>query len=184
MSIEAKIQELMLKKKKIDYLKYVEDLIRNDTKCIDYKSVKDDVVSTITPHIMKLIQSIENDTEVKYADNQEFSPEQFKALVFLADRVNAPKPTPSAVQVNETPAPSAYQPEQPIAAPKKDLLSHNDKMNFAMNNRHLADKRVQVLNDANTPIYGKVVGLDAPHIIVKTEAGPTINVPVEKVNPV
>jgi hypothetical protein len=60
-------------------------------------------------------------------------------------------------------------------------LSQTDKINFAMDNRHLGNKKVRVFNDQNMDITGTVVGLDAPHVLVKTTAGPTIEVPLERV---
>ena len=56
-----------------------------------------------------------------------------------------------------------------------------DKMSFAMDNRHLSNQTVKVLNDENLDVTGIVVGLDAPFVIVKTIQGPTISVPLEKV---
>lgn len=174
-NIDAQIKALLLKKKKIDYVSYIADLVKNDTKCIDFKDVQKEIVDQIEPFLLKLMTSIETGQPVKNDEpTSEFSQEQKDALLTLASKVIEKK----------TQATSPYNAEVPQhpAKPKSEL-NNNDKMNFAINNRHLASKRVQVINDANVQIFGQVVGLDAPHVIVKTETGPTIQVPIEKVVP-
>lgn len=179
--IQEQIKALQEKQKKIDYVSYVADLIKNDTKCVDYKDVQEEIVGKIEPFLLQLIESIEKDAEPQSSQSAgTFTEEQATALKTLADRV-LQKPVIPQVnnQAFSSDTPPPVKPAQPA-----NQLSHNDKMNFALNNRHLAQKRVQVLNDQNAPIYGTVVGLDAPHVVVKTETGPTINVPVEKIVPV
>jgi hypothetical protein len=174
-NIDAQIKALLLKKKKIDYVSYVADLIKNDTKCLDFKDVQDEVVSKIEPFLLDLMTAIEGDAEVKApASVSGLSPEELSALKLVANKVLTKTPTPA----NNG---AFNQDAQP--APKKQEMNANDKMNFALNNRHLGNKRVQVINDQNVQIFGTVVGLDAPFVIVKTETGPTIQVPLEKVVP-
>lgn len=175
-SIDAQIKALQLKKKKIDYIAYIVDLLKNDTKCIDFKDVKKEVVSQIEPFLKDLVSAIETDSEVKKAEGSSIpglTPEQAKALVQVADRV-LNKPEVAAVDALKQAAPK----------PQEVEMSPGDKISFAMDNRHLSNQRVQVINDTNAQIYGTVVGLDAPNIIVKTETGPTIKVPLNKVVPV
>ncbi len=179
-SIEAKIKELQHKKKKIDYVKYVMDLVSKDTKCLDFKDVQKEIVDKILPGLEEIIKVIETDEATVEKTAKTFTDAQHDALVMIADRVlNAPpKPVVAPPQAPVlTSNPPQYAP--PEAPPE---LSHNEKLNFAINNRPLADKRVQVLNDQNTQIFGTVVGLDAPFVIVKTEIGHTLKVPLEKVN--
>lgn len=179
-SIEAKIKELQLRKKKIDYVKYVKDLISNDQKCVDFKQVQQEIVSKMLPNLDDLIKELESDEAPIAKQSKIFTDEQHDTLVMIANRViNAP-PKPVVAPTSAAPQSAYGQPAQ-NATPKAEL-SNSDKMNFAMGNRHLANKRVQVLNDQNTQIFGIVVGLDAPDVIVKTETGPTIHVPLEKVN--
>ena len=177
--IQEQIKALQVKQKKIDYVSYIADLVKNDTKCIDYKDVQEEIVGKIEPFLLQLIESIEKDVEVKSTSTESFSEEQKQALKMVADKLLTKPAQPAATGgfTPETPAP-----QQP--KPRPSEMSNSDKMNFAMNNRHLGNKRVQVLNDQNAPIFGTVVGLDAPHVIVKTETGPTINVPLEKIVPV
>lgn len=182
--IDQQIKALQLKKTKIDYIKYIEDLLKNDTKCVDFKHVKEEILSQIIPHLEKVAEAIENDSQVQDYNSSLFSKEQSEALKELADKFMAAKqnktqPQESKPQVQNQP----YQNDPaPVQAPKRQELSHNDKMNFAMNNRHLANKRVQVMNDQNVQIHGMVVGLDAPFVQIKTDTGPVINVPVDKIS--
>lgn len=187
-SIEAQIKALQMKKKKIDYVSYIADLIKNDTHCIDFKDVQKEVVEQIEPFLVKLMDGIEKDQEVSLENGEGLSTDDVKVLKLLAQKAMNRQPSvPNAnVQLSNA-ANGAFSQESPPAKSKQQELremSHNDKMNFALNNRHLGNKRVQVLNDQNAQIFGTVVGLDAPHVVVKTETGPTINVPLEKIVPV
>lgn len=173
-NIDAQIKALLLKKKKIDYVSYILDLIKNDTKCIDFKEVQQDVVSQIEPFLKSLSESIETDAPIK-SESTVLTPQQIEALKLVADKVIS-KPSN---QVTPSQNNQAFTSEP---KPKKEE-NFADKMTFALNNRHLGNKRVQVLNDKNAQIFGTVVGLDAPFVIVKTDTGPTINVPLEKVVP-
>lgn len=176
--IQEQIKVLQAKQKKIEYISYIADIIKNDTKCIDFKDVKADVFSKIEPFLNELKIAIENGTEVKtHGSDEVLTSEQLDALKLVADRfINKSSVVP--------PNNGAFNQESSQSASKpKQELNHNDKMNFAMTNRHLANKRVQVLNDQNAQIFGLVVGLDAPFVLIKTETGPTIQVPLEKVVP-
>jgi hypothetical protein len=185
-SIDQQIKALQLKKKKIDYLNYIADLIKNDTKCLDFKDVQKEVVDKFEPFILQLMDSIEKDTTLLLQDVGAFSAEEMSVLKILAQKALTKNITSATGSV--TPNNGAFGTDTPGQPPQKKpdqrILSNHDKMNFAMDNRHLGNKRVQVLNDQNSPIFGIVVGLDAPNVVVKTETGPTINVPLEKIVPV
>lgn len=182
--IDQQIKALMVKKSKIDYIKYIQDLLVNDKNCIDFKDVKETVLKDILPHLEKVAEAIESDSKVATEQVQEFSKTQTEALKELADKFIAAKQNKSLEHKTQAQPNQPFQNDTPtpVPAPRKQELSHNDKMNFAMNNRHLANKDVQVMNDQNVQIRGKVVGLDAPFVLVKTDTGPTINVPIEKVS--
>lgn len=176
-NIDAQIKALQLKKKKIDYVSYIADLVKNDTKCIDFKDVKDEVVTKIEPFLLKLMTAIETDSDVPDEDsNPQFSDKEREALKIVAQKVLNKGVEPQTPVSNNQP----YSKEQTPPAPKKPEKVM-DKMSFALDNRHLANKQVQVINDKNVKITGTVVGLDAPFVIVKTDSGPTIQVPLEKV---
>lgn len=178
-NIDNQIKALMLKKKKIDYVSYVADLVKNDTKCVDFKDVQKEIVEKIEPFLLQLMEAIEKDSALATAETAEtFTKNEANILKVLAARA-ATKPLPPAPPVNN----GGFTPEVP-PPPAQSTSSVKDKMNFAMSNRHLGNKRVQVLNDQNAQIFGTVVGLDAPFVLVKTDTGPTINVPLEKIVPV
>lgn len=175
----------MLKKKKIDYINYIADLVQNDTKCVDFSDVKDDIVTAILPFLIELSESIEKDSAIKSKNKEQFTDEEISVLKTVALKLlTKPPEQPKPVQsVQNEPFSEPQKVVQQEAKKKAQEMSNNDKMNFAMNHRHLANKRVQVINDQNVQIFGNVVGLDAPYILVKTETGPTIQVPLEKVVP-
>ena len=172
-SIDSKIKALLLQKKKIEYVSYIADLMKNDTKCIDFLDVKEDILAKVEPFLLGLMTAIENNTADNVPVLKEgvvipgLTPEQAQALVQIADKV-------LTKQAEVPKAEKSLQVSRP-------LVSNADKMNFAMSNRHLANKRVQVLNDMNVTITGLVCGLDAPNIVDKTDTGPVINVPLEKI---
>ena len=176
--IDDQIKALLLKKQKIDYVGYVLDLIKNDTKCVDFKEVQKDIVSQIEPFLNSLTDAIEKDSDVK--SPLQFEDKEIEVLKTVVKSIisRPAKSAESTVAEPQTPV-RAYNEESPQKPPPEQNPS--DKMNFAMNNRHLANARIQVINDEKVQIYGTVVGLDAPHVVVKTETGPTIKVPLEKV---
>lgn len=175
--IQDQIKLLQLKQKKLEYVSYIADLIKNDTKCIDFKDVQTEIVEQVEPFLLDLMTSIENDTPLKSQTKEpDFTHNQIVTLRTVADTIlNRPEVTKAKVE--------DVQPfHKPVQAPTPTSeLSPQDKMSFAMDNRHLANKRVQVINDQNVTINGKVVGLDAPHVVVQTDTGPTIKVPLQKV---
>ncbi len=181
--IDKLIQELQLKKKKIDYIDYIVELLKGDTTCIDFKEVQSEVLSKVEPLLLSLKSSIENDLpqEIVEQRKSEFEPKELQILKTLASKAM------DRVQNSSTPLIEANSPfikEIPPAQPrppKKPLMSNHDKINFAMSNRHLADKKVKFNSDEGIPITGKVVGLDAPNVVVKTDSGPTVEVPLERI---
>jgi hypothetical protein len=176
--IDDLIKNLQTKKKKIDYLSYIADTLKNDTKCIDYKEVKAEVLSKLEPLILELMERIENDipeaVESKTSSPSPFSQAEADALKLMATKI-LNKGT-QFTQEGSTPQPQVQPKER-----KASVVPVPDKMNFAMDNRHLANRKVSVMNDQNVQIEGTVVGLDAPDVVVKTTSGPTIKVPLEKV---
>lgn len=176
-NIDSQIKALLLKKKKIDYVSYIADLVKNDTKCHDFKDVKSEVVSKIEPFLIELMTAIESDSDVKTPKDESkpimvdfLSSDEQKAIKLVAQA--------ALKKVNQLPS-QTDTPSKPVKTQAE--VSPSDKMNFAMSNRHLANKRVQVINDNNVQILGKIVGLDAPNVVVKTDTGPTIDVPLNKI---
>lgn len=172
--IDTLIQTLQLKKKKLDYLVYVEDLLKGDQKCIDFLEVQEEVLAKLLPLVKSLATEIEESVESSSKPQTvgELGAEDLKNLKVLADKIkqktNDPMSPPASPQQN---------PKQPNQIPVPD------KMNFAMDNRHLSNKTVRVLHKETKQPFttGTVVGLDAPNVIVKTVEGHTIGVPLENI---
>lgn len=179
--IQDKINELLTKKKKIDYISYVLDLVKNDTKCIDFKDVQQDVVNKLEPFLKELSEAIESDTTVKTSvEAPQFANEEVQVLKLLASKALEKKPQPQTQTPNNSFTQEIPPPAKPVQAPSHEMSPH-EKMNFALSNRHLANKEVSILNDKSEIIEtGIVVAIDAPNILVKTKTGPTIAVPLPK----
>jgi hypothetical protein len=172
--IDALIEQLQIKKRKIDYLGYIKDTLANDQKCVDYVEVQEEVLSKLNPLIDSLMSQIEEGIETP---SGVITKEEIGAVRQLLEKVKNRE-----AQVNKNPqAPSVDATKRKEEQQRKKVLATQDKMNFALENRHLANQRVKVLNNENMEIRGLIVGLDAPNVIVRTDSGPTIEVPLEKV---
>lgn len=93
-----------------------------------------------------------------------FSDDEVKILRSLIERVKAQNSQPPTTQ----------------HPPKLVQADRQDKIHFSMQNRHLENKRVEV-STKDGKVKGKVVGLDAPHVIVQTDTGYTVPVELEQV---
>lgn len=174
------IKELQLKKKKIDYVEYMKEMLSADQKCVDFIEIQEEVLAKVVPLLDIVAQEIEdgvvqgNKAEVgRTANFIMLSTEDQKILKTLVEKV---KSKPVASQ-NET----AYKQDIPqktdkTGAQKENQVSPQQKMDFALQNRPLANKKVIAQNPGADPIPGTVVGLDAPFVIVKSDAGPTLKV--------
>ncbi len=173
--IETQIKELMLRKQKFDYIDYIIQLLSSDTTCHDYLDVKDEVLSLITPHLNSLKSSIENSSELSQnGTNSSLGKDDLEILKSLAEKVKSKTNTENkAGQDQNSPYSNEGDPPKP---PRQKPASESpnsiqSKMNFALDNRHLANKLVRGINTQGIEISGKAVGLDAPFIIVETDSG-------------
>lgn len=173
--IDKLIEELQLKKTKIDYLNYLLNIIKTDEHCVDYKEIKNEMVSKIEPLLKNLITEIEDGTITEVKLEGDFSKDELNTLKALAERANAKN-----VIVDAKPADT--RPKELVLNKKEPMMSVHEKMQFSLSHRHLANASVNVMNDQNVTITGKVVGIDAPYLVIKTESGPVIKVPPEKVS--
>lgn len=155
-ALKEQEEKLKLEQLKVEFLKHIEESVISYNQPT-FASVKEDVVALVKKFVTESIVAIEG-FEVKLIPNEDKS-------------VNVA----IAVQVQPVPVVSV----KPKTEPE---LSPGEKMNFALDNRHLAGKKVSVLNDKNVDISGEVVGLDAPFVLVKTTTGPTIKVPLANVS--
>lgn len=154
-------RQLELEKLKIEFLNHILDSVKT-YKEKAYAAVKADVEASLEQFVKKSIEAIEQGTTVS---------------AILATVVNK-QPVETA---NKQAQVEVKQQEQKKSKIESEA-SPADKLTFALENRHLAGKKVSVANEQNMSITGNVVGLDAPHVIVKTETGPTIKVPLNKVS--
>lgn len=179
--IDTLIKELQQRKLKIDYVSYLAELIKNDKSAAQFEPVKKEILDLIDPLLLKLMGDLES--EVKQEPAQVANP----ATGLTQDESNALKTMAQAVlqRAGQSPVNSPYSATPQSApvrqAPPKSALSTQDKMSFAMNNRHLANKKVTALTDQNIAFQGIVVGLDAPYVVIKTDAGPTMEIPLERI---
>lgn len=146
-------ENLKLEQLKIEFLRHIEKSVV-DYNQASFAPVKEAIVLLVKKFVTDTIGAIEG-LEVKVEQ--------------------------TATQITQTAASAPAQP-QPVKPAGEPAMSMNDKMNFALDNRHLAGKKVKVANNQNIDINGEVVGLDAPYVLVKTETGPTIKVPLQNVS--
>lgn len=169
--IDDLIKQLQLKKKKIDYINYIDDLLSKDKHCIDFAPVKEEVLALIKPVLVKLSKEIEDGVTSEESKKDNLSTEDLQLLKTLAEKAKARISGPVTNTVHS-------KPQVPV---KREALTNKDKLAFAMENRGLADKLVLVDNGDNTTLEGRVVGLDAPNVIIRTDNGSVIQVPVDRV---
>ena len=155
--LDALFEILNKQKNKIEMYTVFKTLITNfkvtDKDIIGLQeSVRQEIVDFIDAKISEVENSVTLDT-VKKVETIEAAPQVKTEAV-------APKPIP---QVEERP------------------FSPLEKQNFAMKHRHAANKQVLVMGKTGEEITGKVVMLDAPHFLIKTDAGPTIKVLEENI---
>ena len=151
--------KLRLDQCKVDFLNHILQSAKEyDHK--DFAEVKEEVVKMLDGMVKAGIVSIENGTTVS----------------FNVPLATDPGPPPTNTQDTKTDRVDTVKSK---AAPG---LSPHEQLNFALDNRHLSGKTVKVYGLNNEELgTGKVVGLDAPFVIVKTETGPTAKIPLDKI---
>lgn len=175
--LEKQIQELNYKKNKIEYYTEIKErLAQKDESYSDYQK---EVDSELIKFIDSKIKELETGEKIKSKVTQAsdiFSPEDLEILEQIIARV---KNKPQQPQANLEKTISPTKPKKETPAPPVAAI---DPVRFVMQNKHLDGRKVQVKsNDDNPNITGKVVGLDAPWVIVKTDKGPTIKVQLENI---
>lgn len=170
--LEDQLKELTFKKQKVDYLKFLDEKIKN-IKNIDFKEVEQEVKEIISSFIISKISLIEEGEVLKETTSRTTIPHQFdeESLKILAQIVEKAKgkvlPQATSVQKTET----KVEKNVPV----------QDKITFALANRHLEGK-ILTANTLMGQVTGKVVGLDAPHIIIQTVPGsPAISITMDQI---
>lgn len=148
-------KQLQLEKKKIEFLTHILSSSK-DYNHPDFSEIKESVISMLSLFIDKAIGSIESGTELSFENKKEIIENKSEPIKQESSKNNVDRADP--------------------------MISAHEKASFALDNRHLAGKVVSIENDKNLVVKGTVVGLDAPFVLVKTETGPIIKVPLNKVS--
>lgn len=148
---------------KVQFLQHILDETKGN-KLPQFKTVKDDILSLLQTFIDKAIEAIETESTLVVKTSAEVKP--VEPVLKKREPVS-----------NDTEEKKPQRPVQPTEA------NTNDKLSFAMDNCHLSGQKVKVHNPENPelPYTGEVVGLDAPHVVIRTDNGPVIKVPLDKV---
>lgn len=178
--LDKQIKELQLKKKKIELYNTIKSFVmKNKDKektTKEINDVKTEIQKEVSKFIDSQISNIENNTDIKVVDNKInsiFCDSEIKILKNVAKRIfNKEKP----VITKETNSPVTPN----YTKPQTGVSDVQDKFKFAMANRHLDSKKV-IVTTVTGPMPGIVVGLDAPHIIVKTQSGATIKAAINNI---
>lgn len=187
--LEEQLEELKFKQAKVHVLKKIlTDLTESYNQSLAITAEKE-IFLELSSHINFLINGIENGTESTTSPQSgTFSEEEIEVLKDLVVRAQgkiaaAPARTQNTrgafadeSEVEDTPVPAKRQ--NPQANVKR--AATQDKIQFALANRHLDNRRV-VVSKNGRDVSGVVVGLDAPHIIVKTDVGHTLPVLLDDV---
>jgi hypothetical protein len=155
--IDEQIKALQTKKRKIDCVIHIASKLKEITS--DYADVASEVVAQLENYTLKLAEGIENDSDLDPKSvTEKLSDSHIVVLRALAERAMNKIPV-------QAPEPKADQ------VPQNNVeLSVGEKMDFAMKHQHLGGKFITVEQNGNT-FRGVVIGLTAPNIILKTEAG-------------
>lgn len=172
--LEDQLKELQTKKLKSDFFKYLKGSL-NDLKFEEnrFDDVKSEVMESMNAFIDAQIDMIESgEINQKQELEELFNSEEVKVLKLMASKAlnkqtNNPlgEPRPQVVLTKE----------QRIAE-----LTANDPVKFALRHRHLEGKSVQFTNQDGT-FNGKVVGLNAPNIILEMPSGNKVQVHVDQI---
>lgn len=180
--LDAEIKRLQAQKLKVEFYKHIKGLVEGikEPKFADVsKEIIDNVSAFIDSHI-DMIETGEIDTveQVKRVFNEDeinnlkSLSSEFSLINALITRAKSRQNLVSEDKTNPAPKLSSEKPVTNIETP--------DKIKFALQNRHLADKTVMVTT-RDGEVKAKVQGIDAPYIIVKTETGHTAQVSLDNI---
>lgn len=173
-SIQEQIKALQRRQALIDQYRKALEAVCALPKHPEFEDLNDEVFQDLDAYVTDRIFGLENpDTKPKTVEkitSDALAPDEIETLRALLRRLAEKKAADEASSV--VPAPTRTN-----APPIGD---RNDKLRFAMANQHLANKRVKV----HTPdgiVGGVVRGLDAPHVVVQVDTGPTVSVELEQI---
>lgn len=184
-TLEEQIAALQFQKHKAELFKNMLKLIADLQVEEQFKEAFNEAFLEVNDFIKSKIDSIESRKAVQaVTEETSFTADEMnilRAVIARASQLTLGNPPAQPAGANgafaneDDPQPP---PRRPNPVNRKDTTQ--DKIRFAMANRHLDSKRVTVITNNGT-IGGKVVGIDAPHIIVKTDTGHTIPVDLENI---
>lgn len=190
--LDQQLKELQVKKFKILYFQQILELLTlSPSNLVGSEQVEkpaqEEAIKELTDFITTRISSIENgepEKELKpFPQGGFYTKPQLDMLLELANRalertkpLQPPKNDNSTFGSDEEEFVSAKQ----VNSKKKPVRSGHDVLAFAMQYRHLDQKTCSVTTK-NGEVAGKIVGTEAPFLVVQTETGHTIKVPPESV---
>lgn len=166
--LKEELERLQKEQLKADFLKSLRKKIGSLEKKKEFEECRDEMLEKVYNFLDDQVEEIETG-KVKHLPKDAFDEADISVLKALIARFKQKSP--------------GTEPIKPPKAAKKDSeeeLPREDKITFALNNQHLANKEVTVTTK-DGEVKGTVVGLDAPHIVVRTETGYTVNVTKEQV---
>lgn len=175
--LDNQIKELQARKSKVECLVTVKKQVFEAVK--EYKAIGTEVRELVDSFIDAQVDIIENGETPSLLSDNEFSKGELEVLHQLILRAT-PKVAKGMID-NSLKNPESFTPiEKDNSTPVKPTAAVPDKIQFALANKHLDNKQVKV--DVNgVQVIGVVVGLDAPHVIVKTATGQTVQVTLDKI---
>lgn len=164
--IAQQIAELTYKKSLIDLLTNFADNAEVFAKDADDK-LKKEFSSLVQDALLAMVEKLENDVPLETEpEKAAFQPDEIEILKQLVDQVR-----------NRT---RAHAPKPAAEIPPEQKAARQDKTQFALANQHLAGQQVKAKIEGED-LVGKVVGLDAPHVIVQLPQGGAVGVPLENI---
>lgn len=166
-----RIEQLKRQQKKVDFLLHILDSAKNYNDK-DFKDVHEEVVEKLTVFVENSIKNIEDGSELdsNSSSGLNLTEEQKNNLLLILDKVSKGKTIQAPANQKKL--------SNPV---KNNHLDKQDKLAFAMDNRHLANKKVVATNISGDKVNGTVVGLDAPYVVVRTDSGVTVQVELEQI---
>ncbi len=176
-NIDDQIKFLQRQKKKIQFLKFIKNKAESHSD-VD-KDIRKEVSEMVGSFIDIKIKEIESGQEVGILSSNTFSDQDVQILRQLIDKVSKKSSTPiskpTPVKPVETP------PKQKLSKPLKKKVDQETVLQFRDSYLYLSDKHVTVENpNSGEQFEGKVVGLQYPHVILRTDSG-DLKIPPEDI---
>ena len=162
--LDEQLKELQIKKLKVEFLKLLRNNI-GDVTGDQFKEIEVEVKEEVFAFLDAQIDMIESG-EIKTTNEvtQLFNDDEVNALKLFAQKAISKQNQP----IKQSPSVNNIE---------NNNFSTQDKIRFAQEHRHLGGKMVK-LKDGNE---GKVVGLDAPSVLISLYNGVTVGYNVKDI---